>query len=164
MKPSRVRFVQLSVAAIFLAALAAIGVTAYQDHAASEAQLTGVIAFLYYEDFERASRFYGEALGLPKTYDRRGVEVFSVTASASVGIIDIRRRGPDARVTPGDKSAGISFIVDQLGHVDAWYERLKDAGVDAEPPSDGTETPVRSVQFSDPEGYPMEVFAWLPER
>ena len=146
------------------AVLAALGACASQEKADPAPQLTGVIAFLYYEDFERASRFYGDALGLPKTYDREGVEVFSVTTSAAVGIIDIRRRGPDARVTPGDKSAGISFIVDQLDDVDAWYERLKDAGVDAEPPSDGTETPVRSVQFSDPEGYPMEVFAWLPQR
>lgn len=146
------------------AVLATLGAAATQDATASSPHLTGVIAFLYYEDFERASRFYGEALGLPKTYDRDGVEVFSVTASAAVGIIDIRRRGPDARVAPGDKSAGISFIVDELDDVDAWYERLKQAGVDAEAPSDGTETPVRSVQFKDPEGYPMEVFAWLPEH
>jgi catechol 2,3-dioxygenase-like lactoylglutathione lyase family enzyme len=146
------------------AVLATLGAAATQDETATAPHFTGVIAFLYYEDFERASRFYGEALGLSKTYDRDGVEVFAVTPSASVGIIDIRRRGPNAQVTPGDKSAGMSFIVDELDHVDAWYERLKDAGVDAEAPSDGTETPVRSVQFSDPEGYPMEVFAWLPER
>ncbi len=73
-------------------------------------------------------------------------------------------RSRRSRKDVGDKSAGISCIVDELDHVDAWYERLKQAGVDAEPPIDGTETPVRSVQFSDPEGYPMEVFAWLPER
>ncbi len=84
----------------------AVLATATQDQTVSAPHLTGVIAFLYYEDFERASRFYGEALGFAKTYDRDGVEVFSVTPSASVGIIDIRRRGPDARVAPGDKSAG----------------------------------------------------------
>ena len=69
---------KISITVSMLAVLAALDGVASQDKEGSTPNLTGVIAFLYYEDFERASRFYGEALGLPRTYDRDGVEVFSV--------------------------------------------------------------------------------------
>ena len=67
------------------AVLATLGAAATQGETATAPHLTGVIAFLYCEDFERASRFYGEALGLSKTYDRDGVEVFAVTPGLTAG-------------------------------------------------------------------------------
>ena len=123
--------------------------------------LTGSIVFLYYEDIERAATFYGETLGLEETYHRPQVRVYAVTPSSAVGLIGVVRGGNLDLMT---KTAGVSFIVDELDDVDRWYARLESRGVEAEPPSNGTETPVRSVQFMDPEGYEMEVFAWLPER
>ena len=124
--------------------------------------LTGSIVFLYYEDIERAATFYGKTLGLEETYHRPQVRgVYAVTPSSAVGLIGAVRGGNLDLTT---KTAGVSFIVDELGDVDRWYARLESRGVKAERPSNGTETPVRSVQFTDPEGYEMEVFAWLPER
>lgn len=58
---------------------------------------------------------------------------------------------------------GFSFIVPNTADVDRWYEYLKSHNVNIyAPPSDGTRTPVRSVHFYDPEGYDIEIFAWLP--
>ncbi len=124
--------------------------------------LTGSIVFLYYQDIDRAARFYGETLGLKQTYYRPQVRVFAVTPSAAVGIIDVLGGGNRSL---SSKTAGVSLIVENLDDVDRWFALLESRGVNVtEPPSDGTDTPVRSVQFTDPEGYEMEVFAWLPEQ
>ncbi len=122
--------------------------------------MTGSIIFLYYEDVERAARFFGETLGLEETYQQPGVKVFSVTPSAAVGVIDVSRADG---LSLDHKTAFVTFIVDELEEVDRWRELLASRGIEVTEVSNGTETPVRSVWFSDPEGYRMELFAWLPE-
>ena len=99
---------------------------------------------------------------LKKTYHSQANRVFQITPDASIGIMDVNKADKRSLVT---KTSAVSFIVKNLKDVDKWNQILKKRNVNVTtPPSNGTSTPVRSVQFTDPEGYEMEIFAWLPEK
>lgn len=133
--------------------------TALQN-TASEEPLTGLITFAFYKDVEAAESFYVNIMGLEKSYHRDITRVFQVTPGAAIGLMD-HAASPDTNID--NKDMGFSFIVPNTEDVDRWYEYLKSHKVNIyAPPSDGTRTPVRSVHFYDPEGYDIEIFAWLP--
>lgn len=124
-------------------------------------KLTGLITFAFYKDVEAAEDFYMDIMGLKKSYHRDITRVFQVNDGAAIGLMD-HAASPDTEID--NKDMGFSFIVDSVDDVDRWYEYLKSHNVNIyAPPSDGTRTPVRSVHFYDPEGYDIEIFAWLPD-
>ncbi len=127
---------------------------------ATDAPLTGLITFAFYKDVETAEDFYINVMGLEKSYHRDITRVFQVTPGAAIGLMD-HAASPDTIID--NKDMGFSFIVANTADVDRWYEYLKSLNVNIyAPPNNGTRTPVRSVHFYDPEGYDVEIFAWLP--
>ncbi len=134
--------------------------TNLQSSKAAPEKLTGLITFAFYKDVEAAEKFYVEIMGLSKSYHRDITRVFQVNEGAAIGLMDV---SASPETTIDNKDMGFSFIVSSVDDVDRWYEYLKSHNVDIyAPPSDGTRTPVRSVHFYDPEGYDIEIFAWLP--
>ncbi|MDX1480763.1 MAG: VOC family protein [Woeseiaceae bacterium] len=120
--------------------------------------LQSQITMFYYEDLDAASRFYGEVLGLEKTFDWEWVRFYRTGPASSVGIV---REGSGAwhRAKP-DNAVMLSLVTSD---VDAWYRRatqhdvviLKDIG-------DGGG--IRSFLLEDPGGYTVEFFEWLEAR
>jgi predicted enzyme related to lactoylglutathione lyase len=122
------------------------------DHPA----ISGQVTFLYFDDFEGAAKFYGQTLGLQSTLDLDWVKIYQLSPTSSVGLVNATQ----GTHRPSDsKPVMVSLVVED---VDGWYEFLKGRGVDIpSPPKDSARSGVRSFGFKDPEGYTLEVFAWL---
>lgn len=130
----------------------------------SEAELpsfTSEVTFLYFEDVDAAAEFYGETLGLEKTFDEGWVRIFAISPSSSVALVD---GSVGAHKPSGDKPVTLAMVVATPQEVDTWYEHLKARGVSIHmPPFDASSVNVREFRFTDPEGYSLEIFAWLPQ-
>jgi hypothetical protein len=137
---------------LFLAALAA-------SRAAPEhPKVAESVTFLYYENLEEAARFYGEVLGLEKSFELDWVKMFRLSPTSAVGLVNATK---GSHRPSADKPVMVSLVV-PLDAVDSWYRYLKERGVEIEdPPSVGADENVKGFGFKDPEGYTLEVFAWL---
>ncbi len=148
----------LSLAAMAGASLPAArsGSRSGQDAAGPPAPVKEQVTFLYVNDIERAAKFYGGTLGLRSTFDRDWVKIYSISPSSSVGLV----KGTEGMLRPAsEKPVMVSMVVDD---VDGWYAHLKSRGVSIpKPPQNNAKAPVRGFTFNDPEGYTLEVFAWL---
>lgn len=119
--------------------------------------IAGQVTFLYYHDHAKAVTFYSEVLGLEKEFDLDWVKIYKLSPTSSVGIVSAT--GGNLRPAK-DKPVMLSMVVDATD-LEAWWSYLKDKGVDVgelSPEGDGA---VRAFSFQDPEGYTLEVFAWL---
>lgn len=128
---------------------------------ASRPPVAGQVTFLYYEDLDAAARFYGETLGLPKTLDLDWVKMFELSTTSKVGLVNAT--GGTHR--PSDnKPVMVSLVVEAPEQVDAWHAFLRSRGVEpTSDPHDSERSGVRAFGFTDPEGYTLEVFAWLDQ-
>ena len=137
------------------------GATAYagRQSAPELPPFTGEVTFLYFNDPDKAAEFYGETLGLVKTFDAEWVRIFAISPSSSVALID---GAVGAHKPSNDKPVTLAMVVSELEDVDRWYEHLKAQGVSIHmPPFDAPSVNVREFRFTDPEGYSLEIFAWL---
>jgi extradiol dioxygenase family protein len=116
------------------------------------------VTFLYYENLDEAVRFYGEVLGLEKSFELDWVKFFRLSPTSAVGLVNATK----GSLRPSkDKPVMVSLVV-PLDAVEDWYAYLKDRGVAIEnPPAVGADGKVKAFGFKDPEGYSLEVFAWL---
>ena len=114
------------------------------------------VTMLYYEDLDAAAEFYGNVLGLEKTFDWEWVKFYRTGPSSNVGIV---KEGDGAYHTVQERNAVMISLV--TSEIDAWYERL-DGRPDVEflkPIGDGGG--IRSFLMADPGGYTVEFFQWL---
>ncbi len=119
----------------------------------------GEVTFLYFNDLDKAAEFYGNTLGLTKTFDAGWVRIFTIAPSSSVALVDAAK---GAHRASDDKPVTLAMVVSDLKEVDRWYEYLKTRGVSIHmPPFDAPSVNVREFRFTDPEGYSLEIFAWI---
>jgi len=139
-------------------AMACILMAAVPSFSGEAPPVSGQVTFLYYEDLERAGKFYGETLGLKVTLDLDWVKMYETSPGAIVGLVSATG---GAHRPSEDKPVMVSLVVEDA---DAWHAYLKKQGVDVpNAPKDSTKVNVRSFGFKDPEGYTLEVFQWLKE-
>ena len=116
------------------------------------------LVFLYYEDPERAQRFYGEVLGLELVVEQAFTHIYQISPTSFVGLVDEERgmhRASEA------KAVTLSFITDE---VDEWYEYLVSRGVPMRGPvRDSANHPTRNFVAYDPEGYFLEFETFLED-
>ena len=113
---------------------------------------SGLITFLYYEDLEKAAKFYSEVMGFKLTTDQRWSKIFRVAENAYVGCVD----GSVGYHKPSPtKPVMLTVVVDDP---DAWYEHFKAHGVETlNEPHDDEELNLRIFLLKDPEGYVIEI-------
>ena len=115
----------------------------------------GSITFFYYDDLEGASRFYEEVMGFEPVIELDFARVYQVCENVHLGLVDGRR----GMLKPSiDKPVMLSLFVED---VDAWYRKLKNLGIDVEPPREPEYLKMRVMLFKDPEGYTLELLQWL---
>ena len=113
---------------------------------------------LYYPELGPADRFYGEILGLERSYEDDWVHLYKATASSHIGVV---REGPGAFHKVQKKNAVMVSLV--TADVDAVYTRVQgypDVKI-VTPLHDNESAPIRAFIMLDPGGYTVEVFQWL---
>jgi predicted enzyme related to lactoylglutathione lyase len=111
--------------------------------------ITAQISWIYTHDLDSTGNFYAQILGLECARDEGGARLFKTGNGAFIGLC----RAFDKRAVEPEGSM-ISIVTDD---VDAWYQRLRDNGLEVETP------PHRLEQFGiytffveDPNGYIIE--------
>ena len=106
------------------------------------------ITWVYTEDLHQSERFYRDVLGLECIRDEGRARIFRTVGDAAIGVCEIFK---DRVVEP--KGGMISLVTDD---VDAWYRKLKQAGIDAEPPHRLEQFGIYTFFAKDPSGYVIE--------
>jgi len=116
----------------------------------------GSITFFYYDDLERASKFYGDVMGFEKVIDVDFAKVYKAAENTHVGLVDGKRGFLKAAE---DKPVMLSFMVDD---VDSWHRHLQGRGVKIDqPPKQADYLRMKVLLFKDPEGYVLEILQFL---
>lgn len=105
------------------------------------------ITFLPVTDLERSHAFYHDVLGLKLALDQGSCRIYAISESAFIGVC----ARDEAQATAG---LIVTFVTDE---VDAWHERLTDAGLPAEPPSFNPKYNIYHFFVRDPDGHLVEI-------
>ena len=114
------------------------------------------VTMLYYENIDDASVFYGEILGLKKTFDWTWIKFYQTGPASSVGIVT---EGDGAWHQVQERNAVMLSLVTE--EVDVWYERLRGRDDVRFLKDIGDGGGIRSFMLEDPGGYTIEFFQWL---
>jgi catechol 2,3-dioxygenase-like lactoylglutathione lyase family enzyme len=113
------------------------------------------ITFVYVRDLNSTHRFYADALGLSLVLDQGGCRIYATAGDAYLGFCQ-------RKVPPG---AGAGLILTLVTpEVDAWYERLRSAGLEfVKEPAVNQEYGIYHCFLRDPDGYLVEIQRFLDE-
>ena len=108
------------------------------------------ITFLYVQDLDRSSVFYGEVLELPLALDQGSCRIYRISAHGFVGV---------CRCSEGNVPSSSGLILTLLTQdVDGWYERLLERGVLFDkPPAYNPKFKIYHCFLRDPDGYLIEI-------
>ena len=114
----------------------------------------GVITWVYFDDLDKTSAFYGDVLGLALWRDAGSARIFRVGPAAMIGVC---RAFADRVVQPA--GGMITLLTDA---VDETYARLLAEGAELEVPPERLERfGIYSFFCRDPNGYVIEVQSFL---
>lgn len=118
----------------------------------SEYGVKGLIAWLYYKNLPKAIEFYEKVMGFGMVVDQGWSKIYKIRDGAYIGLVDERhgyhRASEDKPVT----------ICINVFDADAWYNRLKENGVELEKrPQESERLKIKVFTFKDTEGYVIEV-------
>jgi predicted enzyme related to lactoylglutathione lyase len=117
----------------------------------------GLIPWLYYRDLPKAMEFYEEVMGFEMVVDQGWSKIYRIRDGAYVGLVDERHGYHRASE---DKPVIVCLNVRDA---DAWYERLKERGVELErQPQESERLKIKVFMLRDPEGYVIEIQESLP--
>ena len=123
----------------------------------SDYSVKGLIPWLYYRDLPGAMKFYGEVMGFEMVVDQGWSKIYKIRDGAYIGLVDESKGYHRA----SEKKPVIVCL--NVHDADAWYERVKAAGVEVENlPKESERLKVKVFMFKDPEGYVVEIQESLP--
>lgn len=106
------------------------------------------VTFCYGTEFEAATHFYEELLGLELALDQGACRIYKVRDGAFIGIC--RREKP-----PASEGIILTLVTDD---VDGWHARLAAKGVGFEkPPAFNPKFNIYHCFLRDPNGYLLEI-------
>jgi catechol 2,3-dioxygenase-like lactoylglutathione lyase family enzyme len=122
-----------------------------------EYEVKGLIPWLYYRDLPRAIRFYEDVMGFEMVVDQGWSKIYRIREGAYVGLVD----GEKGYHRASDTKPVIICL--NVKDADAWYERLREKGVELESqPEESERLKIKVFMFRDPEGYVIEIQESLP--
>jgi catechol 2,3-dioxygenase-like lactoylglutathione lyase family enzyme len=108
-----------------------------------------LVIFIYVEDLDRSSTFYGEGLELPLVLEQAHCRIYRVSKGGFVGIC----RSGDRPATP--EGVTITLVRDD---VDEFCVRLVSRGIELEQsPSHNERFAIYHAFVRDPDGYLIEI-------
>jgi catechol 2,3-dioxygenase-like lactoylglutathione lyase family enzyme len=108
-----------------------------------------LVVFIYVEDLDRSSAFYGDALGLPMVLEQAHCRIYQASATGFVGVC----RSGDRPTTP----AGV-IVTLVRDDVDEFCDRLIAAGIELEQaPAPSERFAIYHAFLRDPDGYLVEI-------
>ena len=114
------------------------------------------ITFLYYDDLAPIADFYQNVIGLDLVEDQGFAQIFRLTASSFIGIVDSKEGFHSAKP---DNAVLLTMAVED---VDGWYAYLSGQNVKIlRQPNTYDSIQVRCFFFEDPGGYSFEVQQFL---
>ena len=120
-------------------------------------RVKGLITWLYYRDLPKAMEFYEEVMGFEMVVDQGWSKIYRIRDGAYMGLVDERHGYHRASE---DKPVIVCLNVHDA---DAWYERLKERGVELErQPQESERLRIKVFMLRDPEGYVIEIQESLP--
>ena len=123
----------------------------------SDYSVKGLIPWLYYRDLPGAMKFYGEVMGFEMVVDQGWSKIYKIRDGAYIGLVDESKGYHRA----SEKKPVIVCL--NVNDADAWYERVKVAGVEVENlPKESDRLKIKVFMFKDPEGYVVEIQESLP--
>ncbi len=144
----------MKILAILLATATAIAIAAPTKQR-SLPSIDSQVTFLYYADVPAAAQFYEGTLGLEKTFDEGWVQIYRISSTAYVGLVDETR---GAHRVSESKPVMLSIVTNEI---DAWYAHMRTSGVKLlSELSNSENAPIRAFLVEDPGGYTVEFFKW----
>jgi lactoylglutathione lyase len=117
----------------------------------------GLIPWLYYNDLQRAMKFYEEVMGFDMVVDQGWSKIYKIREGAYLGLVDGEKGYHRASETKP------VIICINVHDADAWYERLVAKGVEIEKqPQESERLKIKVFMLKDPEGYVLEIQESLP--
>jgi catechol 2,3-dioxygenase-like lactoylglutathione lyase family enzyme len=108
-----------------------------------------VVFFIFVDDLERSSAFYGETLGLKMVLDQGACRIYQAAPNSFLGVCSHRK-------PPEDRSAVILTLVSD--DVDGWSDYLLPFGLEFEkPPQLYEKFNIYHLFVRDPDGYLVEI-------
>lgn len=121
-----------------------------------ELKIDANLVFFYYQDLDKAERFYSDVLGMEKVLDYGFAKIHRLSQSSYLCLVDVTKGMHEASEP---KTVTLSFVTDEI---DAWYDYLKAEGLTMRGPlGDATRHPTRGFVTYDPEGYFLEFERFL---
>mgnify|MGYP001179669644 CR=1 FL=1 len=116
-------------------------------------EFTSQVTFMYFDDMEKATRFFEEILKLEKVYNPEWAAVYRVAEKAYIGAVDASRGSIESKIRGGTL---VSLTVDD---VMSSYELLKDEELltNVSEIREFEDIGVRSFFFKGPNGYDFEI-------
>ncbi|WP_131814334.1 VOC family protein [Shimia aestuarii] len=120
-------------------------------------RIMGQITWVYAEDLGQTIPFYRDVLGLRIDRDSGAAMIFETAPGAFVGVCEAF---DDRVVEP--KGGMITLLVEDVATVDAWYQRMVDAGaIPMRAPEKMERFGIYSFFCRDPNGYVIEMQTFL---
>jgi predicted enzyme related to lactoylglutathione lyase len=117
----------------------------------------GLITWLYYKDLPKAIHFYEEVMGFERVVDQGWSKIYKIRNGAYVGLVDESKgyhRAHEAKPV---------ILCMNVHDADAWWNKLKENGVELEEqPEESERLKIKVFMFKDPEGYVIEIQESLP--
>lgn len=130
------------------------------DDSEKAPRITAGVPFFYYSDLRGAADWYQNKLGLEMLTDKEWVVIFRLNESSYLGLVNAT--GGSLEPT-ANKGALLSIETEDL---EGWWERLKDVeginmihGIEV-----GANGLVEEFRMTDPGGYIVEFYRWVPEH
>jgi predicted enzyme related to lactoylglutathione lyase len=147
----------LSIVVTMLISISTYGSGEEEKLKMNDKSITETTVMLYYSDLTAPRNFYKNQLGLDATYEDDWVSIYRLTSGSAVGLV--LEGGTAYHKAKSDNAVMLSLTVD---NVDAWYEKVKSAGISIlKEIYNHPEVPIRAFLVEDPGGYTVEVFQWL---
>ena len=108
-----------------------------------------LVVFVYVDDLDRSSRFYGKGLGLPLVLEQAHCRIYRVAGSGFIGVC----QSDDRPTTP--EGVVLTLVRDD---VDGLCSRLVEHGIELEqPPQANDRFRIYHAFVRDPDGHMVEI-------